>query len=125
MAHHEEDHHYHPKDAISAATKAAALTGAVGLVGSAVQNTLARRNVGALGVLTRSGGTVGIFGKRSSVKCVDNWLNANMASLLAAMGGTYEFVKTASANLREADDCYNTALGGFFSGSLLGFRGEL
>lgn len=41
------------------------------------------------------------------------------------MGGTYEFVKTASANLREAEDCYNTALGGFFSGSLLGFRGKL
>lgn len=72
MAHHEEDHSYHPKDAISAATKAAALTGAVGLVGSAVQNTLARRNVGALGVLTRSGGTIGIFGKKSSLKCAGN-----------------------------------------------------
>ncbi|KAJ5732616.1 hypothetical protein N7493_004097 [Penicillium malachiteum] len=101
MAHHEEDHSYHPKDAISAATKTTLLTGTVGLMGSAVQNTLARRNVGALGVLTRSGGTIGIF---------------------AAMGGTYEFVRTASANLREVEDTYNTALGAFFSGSLLGFR---
>ncbi|KAJ5640590.1 hypothetical protein N7528_000215 [Penicillium herquei] len=101
MAHHEEDHSYHPKDAISAATKTLLLTGTVGLMGSAVQNTLARRNVGALGVLTRSGGTIGIF---------------------AAMGGTYEFVRTASANLREVEDTYNTALGAFFSGSLLGFR---
>lgn len=40
------------------------------------------------------------------------------------MGGTYEFVKDASANLREKDDHWNVALGGFFSGALLGLRGE-
>jgi hypothetical protein len=39
------------------------------------------------------------------------------------MGGTYEFVKNASANLREKDDHYNVALGGFFSGAILGLRG--
>lgn len=44
--------------------------------------------------------------------------------LSAAMGGTYEFVKTASANLREKEDHWNVALGGFFSGSLLGLRGS-
>ncbi|KAJ5606405.1 Mitochondrial inner membrane translocase subunit Tim17/Tim22/Tim23/peroxisomal protein PMP24 [Penicillium lagena] len=101
MAHHEEDHHYHPKDAISGALKATLLTGSAGLFASAVQNTLTKRNVGPLGVFMRSGGTIGIF---------------------AAMGGTYEFVKTASANLREKEDPYNVALGGFFSGALLGLR---
>ncbi|KAJ5631234.1 uncharacterized protein N7484_011334 [Penicillium longicatenatum] len=101
MANHEEEHHYHPVDAIAAATKATALTGAVGLFGSAVQNTLSRRNVGTMGIFMRTGGTIGIF---------------------AAMGGTYEFVKTASANLREVNDTWNTALGGFFSGSILGLR---
>ena len=40
------------------------------------------------------------------------------------MGGTYEFVKTASANLREKDH-WNVALGGFFSGAILGLRGLL
>jgi hypothetical protein len=40
------------------------------------------------------------------------------------MGGTYEFVKTASANLREKEDHYNVALGGFFSGAILGLRGK-
>lgn len=40
------------------------------------------------------------------------------------MGGTYEFIKTASANLREKEDSYNVALGGFFSGAILGLRGE-
>lgn len=39
------------------------------------------------------------------------------------MGGTYEFAKIASANLREKEDPWNTAIGGFFSGSILGLRG--
>lgn len=38
------------------------------------------------------------------------------------MGATYEFIKTASANLREREDHYNVALGGFFSGAILGLR---
>lgn len=41
------------------------------------------------------------------------------------MGGTYEFVKTSSANLREKEDHWNVALGGFFSGAILGLRGML
>ncbi|OQE13412.1 hypothetical protein PENFLA_c048G04246 [Penicillium flavigenum] len=101
MAHHDEDHSYHPKDAISAAMKATALTGSVGLFAAAVQNTLTKQNVGTLGVFVRGGGTITTF---------------------AAMGGTYEFIKTASANLREKEDHYNVALGGFFSGAILGLR---
>ena len=38
------------------------------------------------------------------------------------MGGTYEFSKLASANLREKDDSWNTAIGGFLAGSILGIR---
>lgn len=49
---------------------------------------------------------------------------ANAPILAAAMGGTYEFVKTASANLREREDPWNTAFGGFFSGAILGLRGQ-
>ncbi|KAK9600154.1 hypothetical protein V6Z92_000244 [Aspergillus fumigatus] len=101
MASQDEHYHYHPKDTISAAMKTTMLTGAVGLFASAVQNTLTRKNVGPWGVFVRSGGTIGVF---------------------AAMGGTYEFVKNASANLREKDDHYNVALGGFFSGAILGLR---
>ncbi|KAF7630540.1 NADH-ubiquinone oxidoreductase 213 kDa subunit [Aspergillus flavus] len=101
MAGHTEDHSYHPKDAIQAAMKTTMLTGGVGLFASAVQNTLTRKNVGPFGVFVRSGGTIGVF---------------------AAMGGTYEFVKTASANLREKEDHWNVALGGFFSGTILGLR---
>lgn len=36
------------------------------------------------------------------------------------MGGAYEFGRTASANLRERNDSYNEAIGGFLSGSMLG-----
>jgi len=42
----------------------------------------------------------------------------------AAMGGVYEFSKNAAANLREKDDTYNYAIGGFLSGAVLGLRCE-
>jgi hypothetical protein len=57
-----EEKVYHPKDAISAATKTTLLTGGIGLFASAVQNTLVKQNVGPWGVFVRSGGTIGIFG---------------------------------------------------------------
>lgn len=38
------------------------------------------------------------------------------------MGGTYEFAKTASANLREKDDSWNPTIGGFLAGSIMGLR---
>lgn len=40
------------------------------------------------------------------------------------MGGVFEFAKCASANLREKEDTYNSTIGGFLSGSVLGLRGE-
>lgn len=40
------------------------------------------------------------------------------------MGGVYEFSKLASANLREKDDAYNTAIGAFLGGSILGLTCE-
>ena len=38
------------------------------------------------------------------------------------MGGAYEFSRIATANLREKNDSYNEAIGGFFSGAILGVR---
>ena len=40
----------------------------------------------------------------------------------AASGGTYGFAKAAAANLREKDDSWNPAIGGFLSGGVLGLR---
>ncbi|KAL4797231.1 hypothetical protein BDV19DRAFT_359182 [Aspergillus venezuelensis] len=96
-----QGHDYHPQDTIARTFKTTGLTGFVGLFASAVQNTLAKQNLGAWGVVTRSGGTIGIF---------------------ASMGATYEFVKTSSANLRETHDHWNVALGGLFSGAILGLK---
>jgi len=42
---------------------------------------------------------------------------------LAGVGGVYEFAKLVSANLREKDDSFNTAIGGFLAGNVLGLRG--
>lgn len=97
----EEEAPYKAQDAIQAATKTTLITGSAGLLFAAVQNTLTRSNSGALGVFTRFGGTIGLF---------------------AGVGGTYAFVRTASANLRQKEDPYNQAIGGFCAGSLLGFR---
>ncbi|CAK4034924.1 probable NADH-ubiquinone oxidoreductase 213 kDa subunit [Lecanosticta acicola] len=92
---------YQPKDAVGAAIKATAVTGAAGAFISAIQNTLTKQNVGAMAFLTRTGGTIWTF---------------------AAMGGSYEFVKCACANLREKDDTWNATWGGLASGAMLGLR---
>lgn len=42
--------------------------------------------------------------------------------IAAAMGGAYEFTRIASANLRQSNDTYNEAIGGFFGGAMLGLR---
>lgn len=41
---------------------------------------------------------------------------------IAASGGTYGFAKAAAANLREKDDSWNPAIGGFLSGGIFGLR---
>lgn len=53
---------YQAKDAIGATIKAAGVTGAAGTFISAIQSTLTRQNVGAMAFLTRTGGTVALFG---------------------------------------------------------------
>lgn len=40
------------------------------------------------------------------------------------MGGVYEFSKQASANLRQKDDAYNTAIGGFLAGAVMALRSK-
>ncbi|EFX00879.1 NADH-ubiquinone oxidoreductase subunit [Grosmannia clavigera kw1407] len=90
---------YHPEDAIKASAKGSLVVGGAGLFLAAIQNSLQKRNVGAWGVFTRSGGMVASF---------------------AAVGGVYEFSRVAMANLREKKDVYNTAVSGFLAGSVFG-----
>jgi hypothetical protein len=58
----QEEEQYQPQDAVGAAIKATAITGGAGAFISTIQNTLAKQNVGAFGVFTRTGGTIAVFG---------------------------------------------------------------
>lgn len=101
MAHHEHGDHYEPKDALRDSLRGIAVVGGAGALLSAVKNSLAKQNVGAMGFITRTGGTIALF---------------------AGMGGTYMFAKSASANLREKDDSYNSVIGGALAGAVMGTR---
>lgn len=108
---------YQPKDAISAAARSTMILGGAGLFLSAVQNTLTRQNVTGWGVITRTGGTIGMFGR-----VISPWMLGHADWPTAAIGGTFEFTRIAAANLREKEDAYNQAIGGFFAGGIVGFR---
>jgi len=68
---------------------------------STVQNALGQHSHGAMGVFTRTGGTIGFF---------------------AAMGATFAFTKAFVANERQTDDALNGAVAGCASGFLAGIR---
>jgi hypothetical protein len=53
---------YHPRDALANTTSTMLQTTAVGAVIAGVQNTLRKQNVGAMGILTRSGGIIALYG---------------------------------------------------------------
>jgi hypothetical protein len=55
---------YKPKDAIGQMGEYALTAGALGLFASAVQNAMQKKNVGAMGVFTHSGGTILTSGMR-------------------------------------------------------------
>ena len=58
----EEDEKFHPKDAVGAAIQGIFVTGVAGAFVSGVQNALAKQNYGVWGAVTRTGGTIAIFG---------------------------------------------------------------
>ena len=57
-----EDTQYKPKDAISSTLKSAGLCGSAGFFSSAIKNSLKKQNVGPLGVFTRTGAEIAVFG---------------------------------------------------------------
>lgn len=93
--------HYVPKDALSAGVWSGIVMGGGGLFLAAVKTSLEKKHVGPWHVFTKNGGIVATF---------------------AAVGTAYEFTRVASANLREKDDHYNNAIGGFIGGAVLGLR---
>jgi hypothetical protein len=53
---------FHPQDALANTASSAIQTTIVGAVIAGVQNTLRKQNVGAMGIITRSGGLIALFG---------------------------------------------------------------
>lgn len=51
-----------PRPAVYNASMVALQSAGVGVLISAVQNALAQHNAGAMGIFTRTGGTIGFFG---------------------------------------------------------------
>ncbi|GAW13594.1 hypothetical protein ANO14919_029810 [Xylariales sp. No.14919] len=96
-----EERPFHQKDAIKSGLHGAVVGGGAGLLLSGVQNSLAKHNVGAWGVFTRTGGTI---------------------AGLTALTTVYCFSKDAAANLREKDDVWNTTIGSFLGGATLALR---
>jgi hypothetical protein len=52
---------FHPRDALANTASTALQTTVAGAIIAGVQNTLRKQNVGAMGILTRSGGTIALF----------------------------------------------------------------
>jgi len=96
---------YHPRDALHNTGNAMISTGTIGAVIAGVQNTLRKQNVGAMGILTRSGGVIALF---------------------VGAGGAYQFTLDATANMQQKDDCYNEFYAGAAAGVTAGiFRRSL
>ncbi|KAJ1675924.1 hypothetical protein EV182_000311 [Spiromyces aspiralis] len=79
-----------------------ALGGAtIGFFLSAAQNSFQSHNHGAMGVFTRTGGTIGY---------------------MAAMGGIFAGTEALTADIREKEDYWNTATAGCAAGFIAGIR---
>ena len=52
---------YDPQDALGRSARSALMTGAAGLFIASVQNTVAKEQIGAFGVFTRFGRTIGLL----------------------------------------------------------------
>ncbi|KAF9976391.1 hypothetical protein BGZ73_008669 [Actinomortierella ambigua] len=90
---------YHAKAPIHEGIQAGAMGAGVGLLVSAVQNSIGTHSHGAAGVVARTGGTIGVF---------------------AAMAGVFAATDAAVANAREKKDFWNSAAAGCASGLVAG-----
>jgi len=92
---------YEAKAPVANAANVALKAGAVGFFVSSLQNALQKHNYGAMGVFTRTGGTIGFF---------------------AAMGATFAFTEAFVANQRQKNDALNGAIGACAAGFLAGIK---
>ena len=109
---------YEPKPTFKQTFRVSLQAGTVGLVLSTIQNALGKHTHGAMGVLTRTGGTIGFFGNTTFLFIY----NSNIFYHLAAMGATFAFTEAFVANERQKNDALNGAAAGCAAGFLTGIR---
>lgn len=56
------EEHFRPKDTLANTGSTVLQTTAAGAIIAGVQNTLRKQNVGAMGIVTRSGGVIALYG---------------------------------------------------------------
>ncbi|KIY71007.1 hypothetical protein CYLTODRAFT_487638 [Cylindrobasidium torrendii FP15055 ss-10] len=92
---------YSPKQPLSRGSSLALQAGAVGTMVAALRNALGTHPYGAMGIITHTGSTIGLF---------------------AAAGFTYGYTKDFVANQRQKDDPINAASGACAAAFLGGLR---
>ncbi|TFK57023.1 hypothetical protein OE88DRAFT_1619554 [Heliocybe sulcata] len=92
---------YDPKPSLQYAAKVGLQATFVGAFVATVQNALSTHNRGPAGILTKYGGTIGMFG---------------------AMGAAFAFTEAVVGNQRQRDDPINGVAGGCAAGFLAGIR---
>lgn len=55
---------FHPRDMLANTASTALKLAAAGTLVAGVQNTLRKQNVGAIGIITRSGGIIALYGRQ-------------------------------------------------------------
>lgn len=56
------DDTFHPRDAIGEGIRGATYLGGAGLFISAIMNSMSKQNVGTFGIISRTGGSIALFG---------------------------------------------------------------
>ncbi|EGX96681.1 NADH-ubiquinone oxidoreductase 213 kDa subunit [Cordyceps militaris CM01] len=142
MASHEDHGHqaaagadnvYQAHDVLDETAKTAVVGLGAGFFMAAVQNALSKRNVGAFGVFSRGAPIIGLAGDATRKSLLVNSpsaiqdvrlrldLGANFCVCrIAASPAAYTFVSRTVMNLREKDDAFAAALGGFAAGAVIG-----
>ncbi|ODV90021.1 hypothetical protein CANCADRAFT_99630 [Tortispora caseinolytica NRRL Y-17796] len=92
---------FHPRNTRSDTSKMFGLSTFVGLMVASLENSMSKTRTGPLGVFTTYGGSIGYF---------------------AALGTSFQFVSSCSANLREKEDGWNETIGGAAAGCVVAFK---
>lgn len=70
---------FHPQDTLANTAKSTIQTTLAGTIFAGAQNTLRKQNVGAMGIITKSGGIIGVFGMQLSWQ---TWPGRGMVTLI-------------------------------------------